>query len=427
MPTINVMPTETLVFPLDERPRLRNVELMPIEDRGQRVIWLRDRSDAGLQRIGISEFAAQVLAQFDGHKTIADVGRFLQEQGVPIPEADLRVLLEQLDRAGYLEGPRARHRLAERMRQFQARPVRAARFAGGAYPDGPIELPEFLAAGYLHPDGPGALPQQRGTAPPPRGLIAPHIDPKRGAPNYSWGYKALAEAQPADLYVVLGTCHMGVKGFFAATRKSYDTPLGVVPTDAAFLDRLGQSWGRDLFEGEFSHESEHSIEFQTLYLRSLGLAGESAAPMVAIMCSSLRSKVPRGATPAEVPFVADFVGALRDTIREDGRRITLIAAVDLAHVGQEFDDPWLCTTEKMQWVHEGDEQMLELVRTGQAEEYYRQVLHDDDARRICGLTPLYLLTALMGNDGQPGELLRYQQWVAPDLTSSVTHASLLFR
>src|SRR6185437_7510990 len=156
------------------------------------------------------------------------------------------------------------------------------------------------------------------------------------APTYSWAYKALAEAEPAELYVVLGTCHTPVRGHFAGTRKAYDTPLGPVPTDVAFLERLGTEWGHDIFAGEFSHAGEHSIEFQAVYLRSLGLAGESAAPIVPILCDSLHSMVPHGKSPRSVDLVASFVAALRRVVQLDGRRITFVAAVDLAHIGPRF-------------------------------------------------------------------------------------------
>src|SRR5919109_4344854 len=99
----------------------------------------------------------------------------------------------------------------------------------------------MLAAGFLHADGPGVLPARRlATARPLRAAIAPHVDLHRGAPTYSWAYRALAEAEPAELYVVLGTCHTPVEGHFAATRKAYDTPLGAVPTDTGFLQRLAR-------------------------------------------------------------------------------------------------------------------------------------------------------------------------------------------
>ena len=71
--------------------------------------------------------------------------------------------------------------------------------------------------------------------------------------------------------------------------------------------------------------------------------------------------------------------------------------------------------------------MLDFVLTPDADAYYAQVMGDQDARRICGLTPLYVLTALMQAEQRRGELLRYTQWVDTDQSSSVTFASAVFK
>lgn len=414
---------------LAERPRLRPIEVFPIQDGGQRCLVLRDPGDPELNPIVLSDSAGQILMLLDGQRSVSELATALALRGVNISPTRLRTFLEQLDQSGFLEGPRAQQRYAERVAHFRAQPVRRAVHAGGAYPDGPADLPRMLADGYLHADGPGALPGRRGPAPPPRAIVAPHVDLHRGAPTYSWAYKVLAEAQPADLYVALGTCHTPVHGHFAATGKPYETPLGAVPSDADFLQQLGQRWGRDLFEGEFSHAAEHSIEFQAVYLRSLGVAGEGAAPLVAILCDSLHSVLPRGRSPREVPLVTDFVEALLETLAADGRRITLIAAVDLAHIGRRFGDPWLVDQARLAQVGADDRATLELLLESNAEGYYQQIMRDDDARRICGFTPMYLLAALLQSTpgSSPGELLRYTQWVDTDGSSSVTFASAVFR
>jgi AmmeMemoRadiSam system protein B len=253
------------------------------------------------------------------------------------------------------------------------------------------------------------------------------VDLHRGAPTYSWAYKALAEAGPADLYVILGTCHTPVEGHFAGTLKPYDTPMGAVPTDRVFFEHLGRNWGSDLFAGEFSHAGEHSIEFQAVYLRSLGLAGDKGAPIVPILCDSLHTMVPSGRSPREVPLISSFLNALRRTLIEDGRHVTLIAAVDLAHVGPRFGDSWSVDPDQQARVGAADREMLDLVLAPDADAYHAQVMRDHDARRICGFTPIYLLTALMQDEGRRGELLRYKQWVDVDLSSSVTFASAIYR
>jgi AmmeMemoRadiSam system protein B len=190
---------------------------------------------------------------------------------------------------------------------------------------------------------------------------------------------------------------------------------------------LEANWGRDLYAGEFSHSGEHSIEFQAVYLRSLGLAGEQAAPIVPILCDSLHSIVPYGKSPRDVAEVSSFLSAIQRSIAEDGRRITFVAAVDLAHIGPRFGDQWSVDASHQASVGAADRELLDLVLGHDADAYYAHVMRDHDARRICGFTPIYLLTALMQAEQRSGELLRYTQWVDTDLSSSVTFASATFR
>ncbi|GAC1325345.1 MAG: AmmeMemoRadiSam system protein B [Chloroflexota bacterium] len=422
-------PTSESAFPLAERPRLRPVDAYPTRHLGQAGLVLRDTSDRDLAPLFVSQEAVRILQLLDGRRTLDAIARTAASRAVPVSEADVRQLLTQLDAAGYLEGPRAQHRLQQRRAAFLALETRPAIFAGGAYPDLP-ELSRFLDRAYIAKNGPGAVPLSISRAPdaqPVRAIIAPHVDLHRGAPTYAWAYKALAEAAPADLYVVLGTCHTKVVGHFAATRKPYDTPFGPVPTDTAFLGALQRAYGHDLFAGEFSHAGEHAIEFQAVYLRSLGLAGEGSAPMVAILCDSLHGIVPRGWSPRDAPLVTTFVDALQRTASADGRRITIIAAVDLAHVGVRFGDDWRVTPDQAKRVEQADREMMQLVLAADSEGYYRHVMRDDDARRICGLTPMYVLTALMEAEDRHGDLLRYTQWIDDDLSSSVTFVSAQFR
>ncbi len=391
-----------------------------------RGVWLRDPADPDIRPLPVSAAGIEVLMLLDGRRTIGDIAAGLTLRGVSVTEPQVRTFLTRLDEGGFLEGPRFERRFEARKAAFLAEPLRPAIHAGGAYPSRLDELRRMLDAGYRHPDGPGAPPAARAAdahAAPLRAVIAPHVDLHRGAPTYSWAYRALAESQPAELYVILGTCHTPVDGHFAATRKPYDTPLGAAASDSAFLERLGKLYRHDLYEGEFSHAGEHSIEFQAVYLRSLGVT----APIVPLLCDSLHSMVTDGKSPRSVSPVREFIEGLREALAQDGRRSTLIAAVDLAHVGQRFGDRWLVDNAHQSSVERGDRAMLELVLQPDADAYYAQVMQDRDARRICGLTPIYILTALMESEQRRGELLRYTQWVDTDLSSSVTFASAIFR
>ena len=67
----------------------------------------------------------------------------------------------------------------------------------------------------------------------------------------------------------LGTDHSG-NDRFSLTRQHYATPLGVMPTDLAPVDRLatviGEKWA---FAGELRHRQEHSLELPLVWLQFL--------------------------------------------------------------------------------------------------------------------------------------------------------------
>ena len=408
-------------FPLADRPRLRPVEIFPVTDRGQRVLVLRDPADPSIQPIVVTDGAGQVLMLLDGQRSLGELSTALTLRGSSIGAPQLRAFVERLDEAGFLEGPRAEQRYAERAGRFRDAPVRAAVHAGGAYPSGPSELPLMLARGYCDANGPGDLPRGRqagvGT---PRALIAPHVDLHRGAPTYSWGYRALAEAEPAELYVVLGTCHTPVKGHFAATAKPYDTPLGAVPSEPEFLDRLARAWGSDLFEGEFSHAGEHSIEFQALFLAwALGTTGYQVVP---VLVGSFHEMILSGETPAYDARVGGFLEALRSELEIETRRTLIIAGVDFAHVGRKFGDSFSADEKVAEWVKQEDLALIENIKRGDPDGFFADVVKDRDARKICGLSPMYTQLELLRD--HPARLLMHDIAMEPQTESAVSFASL---
>ena len=64
---------EAPIFPIDEHPRLRPIEVFPIEDRGRRRVVLRDPSDADIQPVALGDGAAHVLMLLDGQRTVYGV------------------------------------------------------------------------------------------------------------------------------------------------------------------------------------------------------------------------------------------------------------------------------------------------------------------------------------------------------------------
>ena len=254
-----------------------------------------------------------------------------------------------------------------------------------------------------------------------RALIAPHIDFHRGGSTYGWAYREILERSDADLYVVLGTCHAGMPDPFAVTLKPYDTPLGAVPVDREFYDGLARRAGQDLLASEPAHRTEHSIEFQAVMLQHV-VGRRRPFAILPVLASYLHESLWSGGAPDADPRIRRFVDALRETMAASGRRVCLVAGVDLAHVGPRFGDREPNTAASLARVERDDRAMLESVVGGDARGFYAGVAADHDARRICGLSPIYTLLRLLPE--APGRLVRYTQW--PDPEGAVTFCAVTF-
>jgi hypothetical protein len=224
-----------------------------------------------------------------------------------------------------------------------------------------------------------------------------------------------------ELVVILGTSHYGAgPELFSATRKNYATPFGPVTTDAAFIDRLAARYHGDLFADEMLHRGEHSIEFQALFLAyALGVRGYQVVP---ILVSSFHEMVASGVTPACDSRVESFIAALRAELEADSRRVLILAGVDFAHVGKKFGDDFAADSTVAARVQREDLQLIESIKRGDPDAFFADILKDRDARRICGLSPMYTQLELLR--GRSARLLKYGIAMEPQSESAVSFASL---
>ncbi|HVN63577.1 MAG TPA: AmmeMemoRadiSam system protein B, partial [Candidatus Binataceae bacterium] len=199
------------------------------------------------------------------------------------------------------------------------------------------------------------------------------------------------------------------------------TPLGSLETDRAFLDRIAARYrGGNLFADELLHRTEHSIEFQALFLAyALGVRGFQIVP---ILVSSFHEMVQRGTSPAGDPRVQSFLDAIRAELEAERRRVLILAGVDFAHVGRKFGDNFAVDTAVAQRVQSQDLHLIEHISRGDAEGFFGEILKDRDARKICGLSPMYTQLALLR--GRTGRLLKYGIAMEPQTESAVSFASL---
>ncbi len=411
-----------------DKPRIRPVEAFPVEQDGQSLVCLRDPGRLAPEPIVLGMGAYFLVTLFDGTNSVLDLqAAFSRRFGTVIPSEQIRELIGALDRAGYLDSPAFAERMRRAREEFERSPARPAALAGLCYEREAAALREEIESFFERPGAPGraALAAEAAPAGELAGLIAPHIDPRRGAAAYAWAYSELRRHRRPELVVILGTSHYGAgPELFSATRKDYLTPLGAVRTDRRLVERLaaryGEAAGGDLFADELLHRNEHSIEFQALFLAwALGVEGYRIVP---VLVSSFHEMVHGGAVPAGDARVASFVAALRAELGAERRRVLILAGVDFAHVGRKFGDPFGIDDGVPERVRREDLALIENIKLGDPGGFFADIAREGDARKICGLAPMYTQLELLR--GRRARLLHYDIALEPQTDSLVSFASL---
>ncbi len=385
-----------------ERPKLRPVESFTVRVEGGERLVLRDPIGYVEDPIMLTPASGLLLRFFDGQRSAEQIAiRVRLEYGFQLTAASVAKLAGDLDELGFLDSPRfavRRRRANESYRRLEKRP---ARFAGDSYPEDPEKLRAFLAKGFAGIERPAAEMS-------PTAIIAPHVDLRVADGAYAKAYRAFIGGRGApDLFVILGTAHGPISELLAASRVPYDTPLGPLPTDAPMLDRIAELYPGDLFLDEAAHRTEHSVEFQVLYLRYL--FGDAVPPVIPVLCRSIEEHVAPEDDPTDHPMVRGFLGALRQAVAEQGKRATVIAGADLAHVGPRFGDSRPIDAASLDELARDDRETLDAAAAGEVLAFYRKVTAGGNPRRICGLTPILL--TLLWTAGGPGRIADYRQWV----------------
>ena len=345
-----------------ERPKLRKLDRTVLRRGDEVLVVLRDP-------MGISEpaafpqEAAQVLDMLDGQRTTAQVRQSLFLRGRMNLSLEVVLgLVEELGEAGFLDDDRFRGMWEAARADFMANEIRAPRFAGVLYPADPAALQAMLGAALPTPTARVSrssevvgvlLPYQ-----PIEGRVATLLDTcLRGLPP----------AEQVDLVVLLGTDHHPGRLPFAITDKSYGTPLGPVPSDAALVDELERRlpWIR---REELRHREAISLELAAVTLRHV--YGDACPPVLPVLCgqTALRAGEDETATDA---FLATMEHVL------EGRRVLWWIAAELSHAGPAFGRP-LLAAEGVRALAERDLGCLDSLCAGRPEQFVQRCLENDE-------------------------------------------------
>jgi MEMO1 family protein len=415
------------------RPALRSLESIVVPDKQHgKVLVLRDTQGVTDAQAVLPPVLVPVVSRFNGQLTCADVAREVSEElGAEVPVDVVVHLAQELERGLFLEGSAFRDARRRVEREFAGLAVRPASHAGGAYHGDSAGLGRYIEQSCIRKANGGVSASQRaaresaGAMGVMRALVAPHIDPWRGAIGYGHAYGALAATLPleADTFVLFGTSHAPMREPFALCRKAFETPFGAVEADGESIDRLADAAGGfDPYADQFNHKREHSLEFQVVFLRAV-LQGRPVR--IVPILAGLGAAQASGEDPARDSRVVRFLDCVRAIVEERPGRVVLVAGADLAHVGPRFGDARPFDAEQRAELERTDRESLGRAVSLDPAGFWAHVAGDLDERRVCGLAPIWSLLRSLSR-GIRGRVLHYEQTVDAEDGSIVSHAAVGF-
>jgi len=154
------------------------------------------------------------------------------------------------------------------------------------------------------------------------------------------------------------------------------------------------------------------------------ILGDKTCPIVPILCGSFFDFIENGESPLEARQVITTINFIKKLYLT--KRILVIAAADLAHMGPEFGNPIPMNIEQRAKMASDDEKLIEILCHGDANLLYSLIQKERDRRHVCGVPPMYITLASMPD--ADGTLVGYAICPAsPDYTSLVSICGILYQ
>jgi AmmeMemoRadiSam system protein B len=115
---------------------------------------------------------------------------------------------------------------------------------------------------------------------------------------------------------------------------------------------------------------------------------------------------------------------MKETISASGKKVCLMASVDLSHIGPQFGDDRPVAVGDLHDIRHADLRTLKPAEALDKEGFWEDVALDENRRNICGLSAIYTFLSIM--EASEGKLLKYAQWRDEQGLGCVTFASMVF-
>jgi MEMO1 family protein len=397
-------------------PKLRAVDFHPIVQQGRPYLLLQDPLQLSDVTISIPRQLVPIFSLCDGTRDSKALSAAMGVRfGIRVTPDVLDHLFNALDEAFLLENSRFVQARALALHQYRQAPFRPAALAGHSYPAEISDLRRLFQR-YL---------DEIEDAPPVdrvRGLVSPHIDYARGGPVYARTWSAAREAvREADLVVMFGTDHFGGDHLLSLTYQDYETPFGILPTSRPVVDALVDALGNEVLDGELYHRREHSIELGAVWLHYM--RDGKPCEFAPILCGSFYPFVQGEGDPRQDPMIGALARVFRRISKK--RRVLVVAAADLAHVGPAFGGRPIDVMGKAR-LKAADDAIIARMCAGDADGFFKAIKRVEDRHNVCGLPPIYAALRLL--EPAAGKSVAYDCCPADQQgTSFVSIGGVLFK
>jgi len=402
-----------------EKPILRR-DIQPVATviKGRQMITFHDPYQLADHGIALDMNSLPILQLLDGNHNMRDIQMMLMQRqgGRMVYISEIESFIETLDKACLLNSEFFSHKMNGLRNEFKNRQTRSPVHAGKSYIAEPDQLSEFIrnVENNLFQGNEQNVPDTI------TGIIAPHIDIKIATEAYIKAYHNL-KGRHYDLVVIFGINHHEQEGLYCVSEKNFISPFGEINTDKNFISQLRKRLPEGtLTPDDFGHMTEHSIEFQTIFLHYYL---EGPFSIVSILCGGIYEFINDKKNILHDERFRGMIDALAELIHEGNGNTLFVAGVDLSHVGLKFGDQ-VPADAILPQATSNDKTILSFLARCEPENIFQNAVETQDRYRVCGLPALLPFSCLL--KGNSATILHFDTYQERDTRSAVNYASMIF-
>ena len=287
--------------------------------------------------------------------------------------------------------------------------VRKPTVSGMFYEHEKASLEKQIESCFVSSHGPGNISKKEKKSRQLKGVIVPHAGYVYSGGTAAYSYNAIIEHGLADVYIILGPNHSHIgSGVAMATGGYWQTPLGNTAVDETIVAKL--TGGIIDADDATLNTRENSIEVQLPFLQFIS----KHQPF---------SIVPIAIAMQDYDTTYDIGCQLADVIKQDKRKILMIASTDFSHEGISYGK--IPPTEKVNdFVEQQDKHAILQIEHLHPKELIDTVYHKNIS--MCGFGPVAaMIVASKKLGASSAALLKYSTSydVYPDSNACVGYAS----